>query len=135
PFGRQIPHAAFAEAFRDLARRVLVAGPDEVECWRKRLDQALGSEGAVITGIIPGLESVIGKQPPLRRLSPADATNRLHRVFRRFLAAVARTEKALVLFLDDAQWADSSSLSLLSNLLTHPDTRHVMVIAAYRNDE
>ena len=44
-------------------------------------------------------------------------------------------EHPLALFLDDLQWADSASLGLLEDLLTHPETRHLLVIGAYRDNE
>ena len=48
---------------------------------------------------------------------------------------VARPQRPLVLLLDDLQWADRSSLSLLEHLLAHSETRHVMVVGTFRDSE
>ena len=68
-------------------------------------------------------------------LAPAEAQHRFNRVFRRFLGVFATSERPLVLFLDDLQWADLASLQLLQHLLTHPETPPVLLIGAYRDNE
>jgi len=39
------------------------------------------------------------------------------------------------MFLDDLQWADAPSLKLLELLLTEPESEHLFVMGAYRDDE
>ena len=39
------------------------------------------------------------------------------------------------MFLDDVQWADSSSLKLLELILTDPDTKCLLLIVAFRDNE
>ncbi|HVK55202.1 MAG TPA: EAL domain-containing protein [Burkholderiales bacterium] len=71
----------------------------------------------------------------MAELPPLDAKNRLHRVFQQFLGVFTRKEHPLVLFLDDLQWVDAASLQLIQYLLTNEDTRSLMLIAAYRDNE
>ena len=40
-----------------------------------------------------------------------------------------------MLFLDDLQWADAASLALIEDLMTQPETRHLLLIGAYRDNE
>jgi predicted ATPase/signal transduction histidine kinase len=47
----------------------------------------------------------------------------------------ARAEHPLVIFVDDLQWLDPATLTLIEYLLLHPDTRHLLVIGAYRDNE
>jgi PAS domain S-box-containing protein len=68
-------------------------------------------------------------------LPPQEARGRFQLVFRRLLAAFARPEHPLALFLDDLQWLDSATLELLERLVTDPDVRHVLIIGAYRDNE
>ena len=56
-------------------------------------------------------------------------------VFRQFLDVLARKEHPLALFLDDLQWMDASSLALIEHVLSHPDTRYLLLIGAYRDNE
>jgi predicted ATPase/signal transduction histidine kinase len=60
---------------------------------------------------------------------------RLRRVFGRLFAACAMPDHPLAMFIDDMQWADSASLALIANLLTDGNTRHLLIIGAYRDNE
>ena len=103
--------------------------------WRTRLGAALGANGGVLAEVIPEIEFVLGEQPPPAAIDPADAQNRFRFVFQSFVAALARRQHPLVVFLDDLQWADAATLDLLHALLTGPGLRHVLFIGAYRDNE
>ena len=103
--------------------------------WRDSLSEALGPNGELIVNLVPELELVIGKQPPVADLPPQDAKNRFQMVFRRFLSVFAREEHPLALFLDDLQWLDAATLDLLEHLVTHPEVRHLLLVGAYRDNE
>jgi hypothetical protein len=132
---RDIPYATLGQAFQDLIRQTVAKTDAELAAIRAELAAALGDSGQLIIDIIPQVELIIGKQPPAPPLGAADARNRFHLVFRSFLGVFTAQERPLVLFLDDLQWADCASLELLQHLLTHPDTRSLLVLGAYRSDE
>jgi PAS domain S-box-containing protein len=134
-YKRDIPYATLAQAFQMLVRQILVKSQAEVDHWRRALLGALGPNGQLIVNLIPEVEFVIGKQPPVADLPPQEARGRFQLVFRRFLGAFARAEHPLALFLDDLQWLDSATLELLERLVTDPDVRHVLLIGAYRDNE
>ncbi|HXB67525.1 MAG TPA: AAA family ATPase, partial [Candidatus Acidoferrales bacterium] len=130
-----VPYATLAQAFQMLVRQILVKNEAEVNHWRHALLEALGTNGQLIVDLIPEVEFVIGKQPPVADLPPQEARNRFQLVLRRFLGAFARPEHPLALFLDDLQWLDTATLELLERLATDPDVRHVLLIGAYRDNE
>jgi len=134
-YKRDIPYATLAQAFQMLVRQILVKSEVEVNHWRHALSEALGPNGQLIVNLIPEVEFVIGKQPPVVDLPPQEARNRFQVVFSRFLGAFARPEHPLALFLDDLQWLDAATLELLERLITDPDVRHVLLIGAYRDNE
>jgi PAS domain S-box-containing protein len=134
-YKRDIPYATLTEAFQTLVRQILVKSEAEVDPWRGALAEAVGPNGQLIVNLIPEVEFIIGKQPPVPDLPPRDAQNRFQLVFRRFLCAFARPEHPLALFLDDLQWLDAATLELLERLLTDPDVRHLMLVGAYRDNE
>jgi serine/threonine protein kinase len=80
-YKRDIPYATLAKAIQILIHQILAKSDAEVNEWREALRQALEPNGQVIINIIPELELVIGKQPPLPELSPVDARNRFRVVF------------------------------------------------------
>jgi PAS domain S-box-containing protein len=130
-----IPYASLAPAFRPLIQQILSGSEQQVELERRRLQGALGINGRVISELIPELELIIDKQPPVQDIGVTQAEHRLHSLFRRFIAAFATKGCPLVFFLDDLQWLDPASRKLLENLLTHNETPHLLVIGAYRDNE
>jgi PAS domain S-box-containing protein len=134
-YKRDIPYATVGQAFQSLVRSLLSQSEAELGQWRNSLSEALGSNGQLIVNLVPELELVIGKQPPVADLPPQDAQHRFQMVFRRFLAVFARKEHPLALFLDDLQWLDATTLDLLEHLVTHSEVRHLLLIGAYRDNE
>src|SRR6202011_1395750 len=134
-YKRDIPYATLAQAFQSLVRQILVKKEAEVGQWRQVFQEALGANGQLIINLIPEVEFIIGKQPPVPELPPQDARNRFLLVFRRFLSTFARPEHPLALFLDDLQWLDAATLDLLEQLITDPDVRYLLLVGAYRDNE
>jgi predicted ATPase/signal transduction histidine kinase len=134
-YKRDIPYATLAQALRTLVRQILVKSEAEVDRWRRALTEAVEPNGQLIVSLVPEVEVIIGKQPPVPELPPRDAQNRFQMVFRRFLGAFARPEHPLALFLDDLQWLDAATLDFLEHLLTHSDVRHLLLVGAYRDNE
>ena len=121
-YKRDIPYATLAQAFRSLARPLFGENETELGRWQDSLSEALGPNGQLIVNLVPELELVIGKQPPVADLPPQDAKNRFQMVFRRFLGVFAREDHPLALFLDDLQWLDAATLELI-RALGHPSGR------------
>jgi PAS domain S-box-containing protein len=132
---RNIPYATLAQAFQGLLRQILSKSEEEVGRWRDAIREAVGTNGQLMVNLIPDLELVIGKQPPVPDIPPQDAHNRFQMVFRRFLGVFARPEHPLALFLDDLQWLDAATLELLEHLITEAEVRHLLLIGAYRDNE
>ncbi|MDB5500759.1 MAG: histidine kinase [Tardiphaga sp.] len=132
---RDIPYATLAQAFQTLVRQILSKSERELQSWRDALREALGPNGLLIVDLIPELELVIGKQPPVSDLPPQDSQRRFQMLLRRFIGVFARPEHPLALFLDDLQWLDAATLDLLEGLLTQSDVRYLLLIGAYRDNE
>nr|WP_198316570.1 AAA family ATPase [Cystobacter fuscus] len=134
-FKRDAPYATLSQAFRELVQQLLTEDEERIADWRQRLQSAVGLDGQLIVDIVPQIELIIGGQPPTQELPLLEAQHRFHRVFQKFLGVFTRKEHPLALFLDDLQWADAASLRLIQHLITHPETRHLLVIGAYRDNE
>lgn len=132
---RNIPYSTFAQAFRRALQDLQGAGVEQKATWRARMRDAIGNNGRLIAEIVPETEQFLGPQPPSIPLSPMDAEGRFLTAFQAFITAFGTAEHPLVLFLDDLQWADVASLKLLRMLLTTPETRHLLVFGAYRDNE
>ena len=132
---RDVPYAPLAAALSEIVQQILAESEEGIARWRALLLTALGAQGQLIADLVPQLALVIGPQPPAPALPPAEAQHRFQRVFQRFLGALASAEQPLVLFLDDLQWVDPSTLALLEHLATQAETRHLLLLGAYRDNE
>lgn len=134
-FNPNRPFASLVQAFSDLIGQILTESEARIADWRSQLLEAFGVNSQVIIDVIPKLELIIGQQPPVPELPATEAQNRFNRLFGKFIKVFAQAEHPLVIFLDDLQWADSASLDLLERLLTDVDSRYLLIIAAYRDNE
>lgn len=134
-YTREVPFAALAQALDGFFTDALSETHDAVDAWRSRLLSALGPNGRVLTDLVPGAGALLGPQPPVEELGPTEAEQRLQETFRRVIGAVAGRGHAVVLFLDDLQWADLPSLRLLETLFRDPSLGHLLLIGAWRDTE
>jgi predicted ATPase/signal transduction histidine kinase len=134
-YQRNVPYSALLQAFRGLARQLLSESEAEIAEWRERLQRALGAIGQIIVNVIPDVALIVGPQPDVAALPPAEAQIRFKLAFQNFIRVFTRPNHPLVLFLDDLQWADGASLKLLEVLMTDADRPHLFVIGAYRENE
>jgi predicted ATPase/transcriptional regulator with GAF, ATPase, and Fis domain len=132
---RNIPYYALIQAFQQLVQRLLAEGEERLHAWREQLAVALGVNGRVLAEVLPEIELILGKQPPVPALGPTEAQNRFIMVLQNFFSVLATPEHPLVMFLDDLQWVDAATLSLLPPLLTNPGLRCLFLIGAYRDNE
>ncbi|MDI1451023.1 AAA family ATPase [Polyangium sp. 6x1] len=132
---RSVPYAPFVHAFRELIRRILTEPAEALARWQGKLRKALGPNGQLIVDLIPELALLLGPQPSLSELAPAEAQNRFALVFESFVRAFTSEAHPLAIFLDDLQWVDPASLRLLRILLAGPESRYLLVIGAYRDNE
>ncbi len=134
-FNRNIPFFAFVQAFRDLMGQLLSESDAQLSTWKNKILQVLGDQGQVILEVIPELEQIIGQQPPATELSPSAAQNRFNLLFQKFIQVFTTKEHPLVIFLDDLQWADSTSLKLMQLLMNESISGCLLLIGAYRDNE
>ncbi len=134
-YKRDVPYAILAQAFQTLVRQILAKSEAEVGRWRGALEDAVGPNGQLIVNLMPEVEFIIGKQPPVPDLLPQDAQNRFQVVLGRFLGVFARPDHPLALFLDDLQWLDTATLEFLEHRVTASEVRHLLLVGAYRDNE
>ena len=134
-FQRSVPYLAFIQAFTGFISILLTENKTRLEPLRKQIKHIVGDEGKVLTDLIPTLELLIGPQPEIPKLGGLESQNRLNYLFSSFIQAITAAEHPIVIFIDDMQWADSASLSLLNVLMSNKELNHLMCICAYRDNE
>jgi energy-coupling factor transporter ATP-binding protein EcfA2 len=129
---RDIPFEPILQALRRLIRQVSSESPERVAKLKARLAEALDHGAGVIAEFLPEAANLLGDYPVVEPLAPAQAAIRLRRLIPIFIKIFAHSEHALVMFLDDLQWADPATLDVLRTL-AHDSTLHgLLFIGAYR---
>jgi len=134
-YQKQKPYSAVRIAFAQLIKQLLSEGDKQLGHWKAQLIDTVGGSINVITDVIPELELIVGPQLPLDPLPPKEAQNRFKIAFGRFLEVFCKKEHPLAIFLDDLQWADVASLSILNLLLHNTSIKYLLFIGAYRDNE
>ena len=131
---KQKPYLAIVEAFSDLIKQLLMESEDRLSNWRNKINSALGTNAQIIVDVIPELELITGPSSSVSSLPPIESQNRFNLVFKNFVDAFVRSGNPLVIFLDDLQWADTSSLKLIEYLMTSRESNFLLIGAFRRNE-
>ncbi|WP_392481869.1 AAA family ATPase [Nostoc sp. C110] len=134
-YKRDIPYSTIVQAFQTLVRQILTEPEEQLANWKKRIQAALGNNGRLIADVIPEVELIVGEQPPIPELGPAESQNRFNLVFQNFISVFSQKEHPLTVFLDDMQWADSATLNLIQTVITGSSIHYLCFILAYRDNE
>lgn len=117
-----------------LADAALSSSPTEFELLRQRLADALGASG-------PTLVSLVSAWGTLLRCGPGPTEhfegglNRTAIALQRLLGCYADAATPMWVFLEDLQWADTSSLRILELILTLPSVPNLRIVASLRTPE
>ncbi len=133
-FNKAKPYSAIQQALDELVRLVLRQPEDEIGRWRELLLEALRGEGQSLVDVVPMLERLLGPQPMLEDAGPVARQKRFNRSCDAILRTFAGADHPLVLFLDDAQWADAASLELIHSWIDR-EVPYALLILAYRDNE
>ncbi|WP_445174324.1 AAA family ATPase [Microcoleus sp.] len=134
-FQRNVPYAAVVKAFGSLVKQLLTESETQLTTWKEKLLAAFGDNGQIIIDVIPDVELIVGKQPPVQELGATEAQNRFNLVFQKFIRVFCSVDHPLVIFLDDLQWADSATLKLLQVMMADEETKYLFLMGAYRDNE
>ncbi|WP_437730407.1 AAA family ATPase [Sorangium sp. So ce1335] len=134
-YNRDRPLGPVLQAFDALLRQILSESEERTARWRAAMIQGLGNNAQVICEVLPALAYLIGEQPPVPSLGPVEAQNRLNLTFQRFVSVFTGQGRPVVLFLDDLQWIDAASLSLVNALLEGDGLGAFFFCGAYRDNE
>jgi len=134
------PYQPIVQAFRGLIRHLAGEKTEQAARWARKLRDALGSNAGMIAEMIPEAALLLGDipaeaEPQFNEPQTNEPQKRFLYVFRKFVQALASREHPLVLFIDDLQWANASSLQLIHALLSDPECQYLMLVCAYRDAE
>ena len=118
----QAPYGPFADA---LERLVVAVGPSEIS--------SLPGAGELCR-LVPELAGMLGLQPSASSTDPDTERHRLHTAVGELLEIVGASRPVL-LVIEDAHWADASTLLLLRYLGRAASSARALVLATFRDSE
>jgi predicted ATPase/signal transduction histidine kinase len=134
-YKKNIPYYALIQAVQNLLQQILSEDDRSLEDWKNKILEAVGPNGQVIVEVVPDIKHIIGEQPPVAKLTPQPSENRFNFVFSSFIKVFLSKGHPLVIFLDDLQWVDDSTLKLLQFILNDSNLKNLMLIGAFRDKE
>lgn len=130
-----IPYSGFILCFTELARQLLAEKEEVLENIRSKLLNALSENTQIINQLIPAFENILGVHPEPPSLLPEEKSNRFLQTLKIFVKTLASKDKPLIVFIDDLQWADIASLTLVEALASDNELQNFGLICSYRSNE
>ncbi|KAL7752930.1 hypothetical protein RI367_001379 [Sorochytrium milnesiophthora] len=129
------PYSALSKACTDAARLLFLEDRMTVGNVVSRLKTALGDNLSLLATVVPNLEELLGVNiPPPSVASPTEALTRTQQSLMTFFQIVA-SFKPLTIFIDDVQWADTSSGRFIKELMQSGVPPRVLLVMAARKEE
>jgi len=133
-YGRNTPYSACFQAIDQFCSYILAEPEMVIKRWKKRIAEALGTNGRLLTEVVPRLGLIIGEQPDLGELSAIEEQTRFKIALRNWMAAISAPEHPVVFFMDDIHWADIASLDLFESLFIDHIIKGLMFVGTYRDN-
>lgn len=131
----KIPYQPFKDALNEYMNSLQGVKAGEKQETIRKMKGVLGELGQIIIKFNPNMRDVLGEQPELIPLEPERENKRFLMVSSRFFCNLGEEDKPCVIFLDDLQWADEGSLSLLTEIVSEIKEFPILVLGAYRDSE
>jgi hypothetical protein len=134
-YRREVPYSGFVSAFDALLQQRLAASSAQLERFRRDVRAGLGNLADALVELVPDLHLLLGEVSATGFLEPEQVRARLALAVKRFVHTCATREHPLVLCLDDLQWADGGSLSLIEELCVASEPAALLILGTYRDGE
>ena len=130
-YRRHTPYAAVLQALRRLLQQLLTLPRSQVRQWAALLQAQLGDQGCELAQLLPELALLLPDTPAGSDRPPPN--QQLPQLLASLMAVFASPHHPLVMLLDDLQWADAATLSLLQYLLR--EEKHLLILASCRDQD
>lgn len=133
-FRSKEPYLALFQVFQDLFFHLLSQSKEKISYWREGIKQALGNNAGLLVEKFSPAEKLLGPLEIPPDLPPRERENRMLLTLQQFLSFCSSSAHPVVIFLDDLQWADRSTLKGIEGFITERPP-HCFFIGAYRVNE
>jgi len=128
------PYGPILGIVEQLLAHVLKEPGDQARQWATNIKDAAGAMLPALADAIPRLDLLYERLPPLIELPAEERGFRFRRALAAVIRVFARPHQPLVMVLDDLQWVDRASLTLLRTLLVESSGGALLVVLAHRDE-
>mmetsp|Transcript_10680 Transcript_10680/g.22399 ORF Transcript_10680/g.22399 Transcript_10680/m.22399 type:complete len:1400 (+) Transcript_10680:184-4383(+) len=128
--------SVLAYAFDSFFAKLTESSNSVFDSMRHRIKDSIGLDSALFEAI-PNLLMFLqqGSTKDITPIFGGIMSNRFEHKLCRLINAISSDEHPLILFLDDLQWADQTTLDLLWMLMLDPSITHFGLLGCYRDNE
>ncbi|MBI5208137.1 MAG: protein kinase, partial [Candidatus Firestonebacteria bacterium] len=131
----KIPYQPFRDVINGYIKIINKFVENDYKEEVKRIKDELGNLGKIIIDFNMNMKSVLGKVKELVSLDPEREHQRFLRTISEFFCKLSREKNLCVLYLDDLQWADEGSLSLIKEIAEKIENKNLLILGTYRDNE
>jgi len=128
-------YSSLFNALNDLIEQILGETNEQLQQWQKIFTELLGVNAQLIVDFLPKLALIIGETKKVIALPVAEEKTRFDQTLLNLFKALGQSDKAITLFLDDMQWSDLATLTLLEQVIENNDVKKLFFIISYRDNE
>lgn len=96
------------------------------------INKNLGQSGNLIIPTIPGIKRFLTHTQKIENLSDNSERKRFDNILIKTLLALSTSSRAVVLFIDNIQWADLGTLQFIENYIQFASCSNVLIVANVR---
>ncbi|MBN1411492.1 MAG: AAA family ATPase [Spirochaetales bacterium] len=131
---QNVPYSAIINAFNQLLKKIMELNDYEKNLWREKITKSLEQNLSIIINFLPELKNFIEQPVAVKDTDIHEAQNRFNIAVRNFVKVFASPKHPLVMALDDAQWIDASSITLIKTLFTDTELSSFFLIITLREE-
>ena len=125
-------YSPFGQMIHYWLQQIYTFSEAELDMIRNKFKERMGPAAKLLTAVSEEISIITGLPDPEDAQDKGNFTIRLNLVLIDFIKILAEDKKAIVLCIDNIQWADRASLILLENLFMAAGLDNLMLIVAGR---
>lgn len=127
------PYYPFTQLGERLVQYTLTMPKNEVETNLKKVETAFRTDFGLLLNLVPELKNIIERENDIKCINPKSQKIHIENIFCKIVKMFATKDHPIILFIDDLQWADESSLNFIEYLCCNLKDEHLFVICAFRD--
>ncbi len=129
------PYGPVIEILQNLIASINKLPVEKQKIKINKLKKITQNLGAIIARLVPCIKNLLGDFPDLVELEPEKENERFLYTISHFLLQYTKEFGPSVFHFDDIQWADDSTLDLLSEIASEIKNYPIVIVGTYRDNE